>query len=290
MPTVKILCAQLPHLNHLGKPNAALSAVHSLPDEFNYPDLSKCFELTHQILFYLPTSLKILNLCGVRVSLAAQSRSLTSEYKQVHELKLDDLRIFGRLQNLEILDLKACWRLGSLYNQQNPFIVNEGSHDSYFSFSYNSFLPPSVSSSPFGYLQYLPRLHTLILSTIYCLADNDIAALPAHLQVLDISFCLHISNAIATHNLLPTRLKELYCLGCDSLSFAAPTSSNSDTTHHCTETAAPCAAFTPPKRHQHNGRNHSPRGRPSDDPSLASGYNFRVFWKEWAPPDNCCIP
>jgi hypothetical protein len=111
----------------------------------------------------------------------------------------------------EILDLKACWRLGSLYSQQNPF-TSSGPYYSYFPSS-----PAITTYSAFTHLQSLPRLHTLSLSRIYCLADNDIAVLPRHLKVLDVSFCFHISDYVRP--LLPAELTELYCQGCDLITF-----------------------------------------------------------------------
>jgi hypothetical protein len=112
---------------------------------------------------------------------------------------------------VEILDLKACWRLGSLYSQQNPF-TSSGPYYSYFPSS-----PSFATYSAFAYLQSLPRLHTLSLSRIYCLADNDIAVLPRRLKVLDVSFCFHITDHV--YSQLPSALTELYCQGCDLITF-----------------------------------------------------------------------
>ncbi|ELR12295.1 uncharacterized protein ACA1_373590, partial [Acanthamoeba castellanii str. Neff] len=253
---VKALCAELPRLRHM--------------------DLSKCFELSNQILRYLPTTLTILNLCGV------------------HDINANALRLLPHLKNLEILDLKACWRLGSLYSQQNPF-TSSGPYYSYFPSS------PSIATySAFAYLQSLPRLHTLSLSRIYCLADNDIAVLPRRLKVLDVSFCFHISDYV--YPMLPAGLTELYCQGCDLITFDTWDSASEDglTVLRGEEGSTSSSSSAEGEGEGHSLEDAKAHARPEvawigrtrsrDGAARTKRPKLRIVRGEWSLPERCCVP
>jgi hypothetical protein len=160
------------------------------PESLEHLSLSDCQGVTNSFLAELAvhiSNLKHLDLINCYELTEASISSMPTTLRVLnlhgsHEFHQSTLTAIDRLRNLEVLNLKDLWRIGMC-----PFM--------------------------FKNLTQLEHLHTLILARTYALTDADIQVLPNFLRVLDISFCLNVSN-MAVQYFLPAALEELYVKGC----------------------------------------------------------------------------